>query len=92
MPTNFNKNFTWTRNYNLRWDLTKNLKLDFSADNDARVLEPFGKIDTEEKRDTLWDNIRGFGTTMNYRHGSNISYNVPINKIPIFDCVTANVR
>lgn len=92
MPTNFNKNFTWTRNYNLRWDLTKNLKLDFSADNDARVLEPFGKIDTEEKRDTLWDNIRGFGTTMNYRHGSNISYNVPINKIPIFDWVTANVR
>ncbi len=91
-PVNFNKNFTWNRNYDLRWDITKNLKLDFSADNVAQVLEPYGKIDTEEKKDTLIDNIRGFGTTMSYHHQTNASYTFPINKIPVFDWVTGNVR
>lgn len=91
-PTNFNKNFLWNRNYDLRWDITKNLKFDFSADNMGQVLEPYGKIDTQEKKDTLIDNIRGFGTTMSYHHQSNISYTFPINKIPAFDWVTGNVR
>jgi cell surface protein SprA len=91
-PTNFNKNFVWNRNYDLRWDITKNLKFDFSADNMAQVLEPYGKIDTPEKQDTLISNIRGFGTTMTYHHQSNFSYTVPINKIPAFDWVTANAR
>jgi len=91
-PTNFNKNFTWARSYDLRWDLTKNLKFDFSADNQAQVLEPFGKIDTQEKKDTLIDNIRGFGTTMSYHHQTNVQYTFPINKIPVFDWITGNVR
>lgn len=92
VPTNFNKNFLWTRNYNLRWDLMKNLKLDFTADNNAQVLEPFGKIDTDLKRDTLIENIRNLGTTMNYHHQTNVNYTVPINKIPAFDWLTASVR
>lgn len=91
-PVNFNKNFVWNRNYDLRWDLTKNLKFDFSADNQAQVLEPYGKIDTPEKKDTLVDNIRGFGTTMTYHHQSNVTYTVPINKIPAFDWLSGNVR
>jgi cell surface protein SprA len=91
-PVNFNKNFVWNRNYDLRWDITKNLKFDFSADNMAQVLEPYGKIDTDSKRDTLMSNIRGFGTTMTYHHQSNFSYTVPINKIPVFDWITANAR
>lgn len=91
-PTNFNKNFVWNRNYDLRWDITKNLKFDFSADNMAQVLEPYGRIDTPEKQDTLISNIRGFGTTMTYHHQSNFSYTVPINKIPAFDWITANAR
>ncbi|HTF03789.1 MAG TPA: cell surface protein SprA, partial [Bacteroidia bacterium] len=91
-PTNFNKNFTWSRNYDIRWDLTKNLKFDFAADNQAQVLEPYGKIDTLEKKDTLISNIRGFGTTMTYHHQTNISYTFPINKIPALDWVTGNVR
>lgn len=91
-PTLYNKNFVWNRNYDLRWDITKNLKFDFSADNQGQVLEPYGKIDTKEKKDTLIDNIRGFGTTMTYHHQSNFAYTFPINKIPAFDWITGNVR
>ncbi|HET6992210.1 MAG TPA: cell surface protein SprA, partial [Bacteroidia bacterium] len=91
-PTYFNKTFVWTRSYDLRWDLTKNLKFDFSADNLANVLEPNGKIDTKEKRDELWTNVKGFGTTMSYHHTTNVTYNIPLNKIPLFDWITPTVR
>jgi cell surface protein SprA len=92
VPVNFNKNFVWTRNYNLRWDLTKNLKFDFAADNLAQVLEPYGRIDTDAKRDSLIDNLKGLGTTMSYHHQSNVNYTIPINKIPAFDWLSTSAR
>lgn len=92
VPTNFNKNFLWSRNYDLRWDLTKNLKFDFTADNQAQVLEPFGRIDTDQKRDSLIDNLRGLGTTMAYHHQANVNYTIPINKVPILDWLSASAR
>ncbi len=91
-PTFFNKTFTWTRSYDMRWDLTKNLKLDFSADNVGNILEPEGKIDTKEEKAIIWSNVKGFGTTMNYHHTSNVTYNIPINKIPVFDWINPTVR
>lgn len=91
-PTYFNKSFTWTRSYDMRWDLTRNLKFDFTADNLGNVLEPDGKIDTKEEKQIVWDNIKGFGTTMNYHHASNVTYNIPINKIPVFDWINPTVR
>lgn len=92
VPVNFNKNFTWTRSYDMRWDITKNFKVDFTADNVGNVLEPYGKIDTPEERDTIMNNIRGFGTTMNYHHATNATYTIPVNKIPALDWVTPTVR
>ncbi len=92
VPTNYNKNFVWMRNYDLRWDLTKNLKLEFNADNESRILEPEGRIDTKLERDSIWENVRAFGTNMNYHHQTSLNYNIPINKIPVFDWVTASVR
>ena len=37
--TQYNKTFNLTRNYSTRWDLTKNIKIDFTAVNQGRVLE-----------------------------------------------------
>ncbi len=91
-PTFFNKTFVWTRSYDLRWDITKNLKFDFSADNLANIIEPEGKIDTKEEKEAIRDSIASFGTTMNYHHTSNITYNVPLNKIPVFDWISPTVR
>lgn len=42
-PTLVNKNFTMLRSYNLRWDLTKSLKYDYTASNQSRILEPYGE-------------------------------------------------
>ncbi len=38
--TYYNKQFVWDRTYDLQWDLTRNLKLQFNADNNAIIDEP----------------------------------------------------
>lgn len=88
-PT-FDKAFTWNRHYTLMYDITKSLKVDFSANNQARVDEPQGRIDTQEKEDSIINEIKALGRTVTYQHTSNISYTVPINKIPLTDWITVN--
>lgn len=88
----FNKIFTMTRNYDLQWNFTKNLKFDFTANNDGRIMESPGKIDTEQERDSIKQSIIGLGTTTSYRHQGNLNYQIPINKVPIFDFINSNLR
>jgi cell surface protein SprA len=89
--TTFNKNFTINRLYGISWDLTKSLKLDFNATNLGVVDEPEGRI-TGLKRDTLWQNLQKLGRTTNYNHTLNLSYTVPLNKIPGLDFIGVVTR
>jgi len=91
LPT-YNKTFNMTRNYDLKYDLTKALKIDFNAINDSRVLEPVGPIDSQQKRDTVLNNVLGLGKNTHYHHAINVNYTIPINKIPAFDFTTGTVR
>jgi len=88
----FNKTFIMTRNYDLQWPLTKNLKFDFTANNDSRILESPDKIDTDSERVQIQNNLKKLGETINYRHQANLNYQLPINKIPIFDFVNSSVK
>ncbi|NNU34699.1 hypothetical protein HK413_12665 [Mucilaginibacter sp. S1162] len=55
------------------------------------VDEPYGRLDGL-KIDTLWRNIRKLGRTTNYNHTLDLTYAVPINKIPYMDWATLNSR
>jgi len=89
-PTYF-KRFDWTRNYNLRWDLTRSLQFDYSANAIAMIDEPLGgRIDTRERRDSVWQSVFSGGTMRNFNQSANLVWTVPINRIPIFDWVTAS--
>lgn len=44
LPT-YLKNFTWNRNYDFKYDLSKNIKFSFAANNSSVILEPGGAID-----------------------------------------------
>jgi cell surface protein SprA len=90
--TQFNKQFLVSRVYNFRWDFAKALKFDYTANNEGRILEPYGAIDTKEKKDTIKQNMLGFGENLQFRQQFNINYSVPINKIPILDFVTLSYR
>lgn len=90
--TQYNKQFLINRMYDFRWDFSKGLKFDYTANNDGRILEPFGAIDTKEKKDTVKNNLKGFGENIVFRQAFNINYTVPINKIPILDFVNLSYR
>lgn len=90
-PT-FIKTFRMTRTYDLKYDLTKSLKFDFNALANATIDEPFGAIDTREEKDSILTNLKNLGRLTDYHHAANVTYTVPINKIPILDWVTLNTR
>ncbi len=89
VDTSYDKFFTFDRYYNLRWDLTRTLNLDFSAVNFARVDEPYGKLDTREKKDTVIRNFLAGGRNTLYQQRATISYSIPFNKLPLTDWITA---
>ena len=88
----FTKNIEWSRDYGLSWDLTQALKLTFSAEAEAVVDEPQGRIDTREKKDSIWTNVMGLGRMNVYDQNLNISYQLPINKLPGLSWITSSAR
>lgn len=89
IPPIYNKYFTFDRYYNLQWDLTHSLNLNFNAVNNARIDEPAGALDTKAKQDTVWQNFLRLGRTTQYVHTATLSYNLPFNKFPILDWINA---
>ncbi|WP_316735264.1 cell surface protein SprA [Pedobacter aquatilis] len=83
----FNKNFRMSRLYGIAWNLTRSLQLDFNATNYSIIDEPDGRIEGL-KRDTVWQNLKRLGRTTDYNHNLNVTYAVPINKIPGLNWVT----
>ncbi len=91
-PETYDKYFTFDRNYILRWDLTKSLNLDYSALNNARIDEPYGRLDTREKRDTVRRNFFAGGRNTVFTQTVNFSYTVPLNKFPLTDWTTLRLN
>ena len=91
IPASFYKNFTWTRTYSLRWELMRSLSLDYSATNVSRVEEPYGMIDSKEKRDSLLRSLATFGKNNTYNQTFNSTYTLPFSKFPVTDWMNARV-
>lgn len=90
----FSKQWNWNRNYDFRFDLTRSLSLDFTAGAEAYIYEPAGNPDrgTREwdmNRDTIRNEIMRLGSKNRYNQTVRLNYNVPINKIPMFNWMTA---
>ena len=92
MPEQYIKNFTWNRTYGFDYNPMRPLNINFTATNMARIDEPQGKIDTKAKEDSLWKSILRLGRTTDYNHSLNAKYNLPLNKIPVLDFMTASIN
>ncbi len=84
-PETFDKYFTFNRNYILRWELTHSLTLDYSALNNAVIDEPYGRLDTKAKKDTVRQNFLSGGRNTVFNQVINFSYNAPLSKLPLTD-------
>lgn len=85
IPETYDKYFTFDRYYILQWNLTRSLALDYTATNNARVDEPFGRIDTEEKKDQVRSNFLKGGRNTQFAQNITLTYTVPLQKIPLLD-------
>ena len=92
IPETFDKYFTFDRSYILRWDPTRSLNIDYSALNNARVDEPYGRLDTKAKQDTVHRNFWKGGRNVVFTQTINFSYVVPLPKIPLFDWTTLRLK
>jgi cell surface protein SprA len=96
MDPTVNKNWMWGRYFDISWDLAQSLKFDFSAGNMARIDEPVGVVDRHLKdeyelwKDSIWHNIRRGGRITDYNHNFTVTYNIPINKLPLLGWTSAS--
>lgn len=86
------KSYRMSRLYGINWDLTKSLKVDFNAAANAIIDEPIGRIDTETERDSIKSNLMSMGRLKDYHHSSNVTYNIPFNKLPLTDFISGSYR
>ncbi|MAU36420.1 MAG: cell surface protein SprA [Flavobacteriales bacterium] len=96
LPT-YDKFFTWNRSYELKYDLMRNLKLDFAVNQRANIDEPAGILDKSDplyrqKMDTIWNNFWNFGRVTHYHQTFGANYQAPLNKIPIINFTSLNIR
>ncbi|WP_372773993.1 cell surface protein SprA [Mangrovibacterium sp.] len=97
IPLTVEKDFVWRRYFDLRYNLTRSLKIDFSSQGTARIDEPLGRINRDDddyqmKKDSILRNLFDLGRPVLYHHTFNATYQMPINKIPLFNWVTATGR
>ena len=96
LPVSYQKDYIWNRYFDFRFDLTRSLKLDFSAVNASRIGDPMtlgnqNKGTYEARRDTISRSILEGGKNTHYHHTWNLTYTLPINKIPLLDWTSASV-
>ena len=97
LPATYEKDFLWNRFFDLRYDLTRSIKFDFSSRGTSRIDEPEGRMNKQDddyqmKKDSILNNIWEMGRPILYNHNINISYNIPINRLDLFNWLSANAR
>ena len=92
IPETYDKYLVLQRDYILRWNFTRSINFDFTATNNSRVDEPYGRLDTKEKKDTVWRRLVSGGRNTLYNHTANISYTLPTTKFPLLDWTSVNLK
>jgi cell surface protein SprA len=93
------KRFDWNRNYQLGYDLTKNIKATFSATNKSIFEEGNHGVDRNtnpdgyrEFMDTVRNQMKTFGRTMDYSHNYSLGVTLPLDKFPLTNWLSVNAK
>lgn len=98
-PLTWSSDFRFNRSFQLRWDLTKNLKFSFQSGTNAEIEQPYTAINKDlypdrykAWKDSIWDSIKRFGRPLTYAQQAEASWTLPLNKIPLLDWITSDVK
>ena len=85
----FEKFFLFNARYDLSWNLTKNLVVSYGFAKSSVIDEPYGDLNTQAKKDSLWNNFSR-KRTKNFDQNIKFVYRIPFDKIPLLDWVTGD--
>ncbi|MFZ8837098.1 MAG: cell surface protein SprA [Flavobacteriales bacterium] len=92
------KTWQWSRNYALKYDLTRALKFDYNGTAQALVGEPAGEIIRDDAeayqayKDSVLVNLQNAGEITTYNHNVTGSYKLPFDKLPIVNFISSDIR
>ena len=101
IPATLNSQFLWNRDFSIRWDLTKNLHLNFQSATHAEIEElPYTQKDKDlylDRLDAYRDSVVGpslkhMGTPLDYQQSFSASYKLPLDLIPVFNWLNADAN
>ena len=92
--TYYNRRFTWDRNYDLGWDITRALRFNFDANARSIIDEPMQyhadgrEVSKAERRDSIMKNMRTLGRPKGYTHNASLNYTLPFKYFPFLEFIT----
>jgi cell surface protein SprA len=97
LPATFEKDFLLNSYLDIRYDVTRSLKVDFSSNSSARIDEPEGRInkndnDYQMKKDSILSNLWNLGRPTLYGHIINARYTLPLNQIKVLNFINSSVN
>ena len=99
LPLSFSEQFLWNREFSMRWDLTKNLHMNFQSATHAQIEEPYTPVNKDlyadqyhAWKDSVWTSIKHWGAPLDYNQTFTASYQLPLNLLPAFDWINADAN
>ncbi|WPR71794.1 cell surface protein SprA [Flavobacterium sp. NG2] len=86
----YRRNFAFNYQYGFNYNLTKSLKLGYSATSNNIVKNYLNDQDEPIEDFRIWDGYWDPGDAFNHTQQLVVNYELPINKIPLFSFVKSN--
>ena len=86
----YRRNFAFNYQYGFNYNLTKSLKLNYTASS-SNIVKNYLNADNEPIDSfTIWDSYWDIGDPNQHMQQLVVTYELPINKIPVFSFIKAN--
>jgi hypothetical protein len=94
VETTYDKYFTKSQLFNMRWPFTRSLNMDFSANMNSIIDEPDGPNGTLTSKDLLTRIVPVINSGRNtlYSQKASMRYDLPTTKLPLTNWILANVN
>ena len=86
----YRRNFAFNYQYGFNYNLTKSLKLNYTASSSNIVKNYLNEDNEPIDSFTIWDSYWDIGDPNQHMQQLVVNYEIPINKIPLFSFVKAN--
>ena len=86
----YRRNFAFNYQYGFNYNLTKSLKINYTASSNNIVKSYLNENDVPIDSFTIWDSYFDIGDPNQHMQQLIVNYDIPLNKIPVFGFVKAN--